>query len=333
MKESNLEYTKNPNVVANMSSQEYFRRKSLEIGLENFPEVEFIAIPTLHEGSDKAKEIIDITKNSGADILLIENFNAYSKGVKGFNEGVKKDKSKRALDFVQILDKDPNSFYNFLLSEVEKLGILCDTYEFKRETVSDVLDFIDKIQESYKMIFDLDIKSFYDAGDEQGALQKLNQVMFAKNGLEEVQTEREWLMLNNISPRVFELISKNKELLKKDKVKVSYFIGAGHQEGFIDKMLERGDPLKVIEVNDFNDFKLKRKYISLRFLLSLFLICFLRDLDEEDSERLSKFIQNNSNLRVLFIKNPQKVIDIIMKAKKQDSPAVYFTDEIPHEIV
>lgn len=322
------EYTKNPNVVANMSSQEYFKRKLLELGLENFPQIEFVAIPTAHDSLERAQEIIDITKRNNADILLIENVTAYSGGINGLINGAKKLKTKKSLDFIKGIGESQKIFYNFLLSETERLGIICDTYEFKRQTIEDVLNYLEKMQESYKMIYNLDIKSFYDTNDQDGALEKLSKVLASKNGFQEIQTEREWLILNNISPRVFELLSKDKELLKKDKIKVAYFVGAAHKQGFIDSMLERGDNLKLEEAKDFKDFKVNIRNYNLTFLASLFFGCFTKDLNKEDAEFLLWKIQSNEEFKIALAKSPQKVIDVIMEAKEKGMPVEYFIENL-----
>ncbi len=304
------EFTNNPNVVANMPVQEYFERKCKELGLERFPKVDFVAIPVDHTGSQNAAEVVSVAKKNNSAILLIENVESYAGN---------KDKLIKALEKAAKKEgflTSPPIFYKELLDCAESSGVILDTYEYKRQTLEDVVSYVMKVHKSNKIFKGLDLRPMYKSGDIETALTLIKNKLFSSGGFFDTQTEREFLMLNNMGPRIFEMVSKNKKLLSLENLKVAYFAGAYHEEGLIDKMIERGDSLEIVRPKNFTDFKVKRENMSFVFLAAGFFGVFCDEVNMDGS------ILSPSNL----YKYPKQILDLIIKAKKEKDPKSYFIE-------
>ena len=126
------EFTKNPNVVANMSTQEYFERKCKELRLEHFPKIDFVAMPVIHIGSNNALEVVDIAKKNDTNILLIEDAAAYVGDKNKLKRSLIEATRKEGINF------NPSDFYKEIFNTATKANITVDTYEHKRLSLKEV---------------------------------------------------------------------------------------------------------------------------------------------------------------------------------------------------
>lgn len=293
------EFTDNPNVVSNMSVLEYFKRKNIEV-----PDIEFVAIPVEHEGELNADKVISVLERDGANILMYENIS---------NLGVAKIEEQILSNFKSSQSVFLKKIFEYCLEH----GIPYTCFEQNHQKEQIAKNYIEKLLENLPR--HVDLESAYKNNDLEEAFKEVSDSI--KN-LKEFQTEREWLMLSSIAPNLLELIEKNPDLIKsQNKLKVAFFVGSAHKQGFIDSMINRGDNVKVYKDGDLVEDLYSLDGLIHTKTLGHFLEMFEDEFGEFDYFE-TKLVRSNFNLRPLFLL--QKIIE----AKTQEDPREYFIGQI-----
>lgn len=232
--------------VSEMSTQEYAKRKGVEI-----PVVNFVGIPCVHAMKENGEKVIEILKKEKPDLVILEDLmNFYGKDYVEELKMCKRNKNN--------LNDPYLSFYIPVIEYLINSNIPVTPLERRFENDIQAINYY---TESIKGLDISDI--FKDAikisdDDESWNFLCVQRKRTVDTFIDK-QKEREEVMLSHISPAVTEYCRTHNQ---KENLNVSVILGAMHSDNIFGHLKNRGDNVSIPE----SDFTKDKSVQSLHIL-------------------------------------------------------------------